>query len=84
MLSYSSDRFSWNKKVGIGTSCASDLGLQVGSWPSQFYIKSSRTGETRLFIYYDKIITGPPVDVEIGGLVYICPGGGLTVKIFND
>lgn len=82
MLTFSSQKFLWTNKDNKGTSEISDLG--VPAWPSQFYIKSSRTGEVRLFLFQEDIMNGRGEDTELGGRIYFCPGGNLSVIIFND
>lgn len=82
MLTFSSQKFLWNNADRKATSEISELG--IGNWPSQFYIKSSRTGEVRLFLFQEDIINGKGEDAELSGRIYFCPGGELSVIIFND
>ncbi len=46
MQTFSSSSFQWHK--GRGTTTLGDLGIN-GYFPDRFYLKSERTGETRMF-----------------------------------
>jgi len=73
-------KFTWQNRRGV--SDASDLGIQT--WPSGFYIRSSRTQELRMFLVAEILFQGQGEDRERVGQRYISPGNDLTVTIFND
>lgn len=80
----SSDHFNW-RKDGPATCEHSDLRkhFSVGDWPQNFYIRSERTGDTKLFLFdgFEKDGEG---DIQVGN--YIHPGDARVprVVIFND
>jgi hypothetical protein len=74
-----SNKFTYDKAKALFSAEASDLQLRnMGS----FYIKSNRTGDTRLFLLQR-------VEKDAGGedvlaFHYISPGQGLSAVVFND
>ena len=82
MLEISSDKFRWHS-AGNATAEISDLRLD--GFPHTFMVRSTRTGDRRMFISSERITMGQGEDEELGGYVYICPGSGLpAISIFND
>lgn len=74
-------KFGWNQRRGFGAANASDLVIKAGEYPQCFYIMSQNTGQQKLFLYSSSRINN---ENELQWVDYICPGGGLTVRIFND
>lgn len=74
---FSSSKFTW--KGGKGTATISDLGVR--SFPSRgFYIRSERTGETRLFLpNSEKMVANEFYDGE--AYDYFIPGENVEVQI---
>ena len=77
-IQISGDQFTWDKAKGTGSTFASDL--QWDKFPQSFYIKSHKTGETKLFLANERIESGE----EFAGYRYISPGQGLEVTVWND
>ena len=76
------NKFTWKRSEGSGSTFISDLNLSA--WPGSFYVKSQRTGQQKLFLFYENIMTGRGEDRELGGKKYICPGQNLEVTVWND
>lgn len=72
-------KFTWNKSKG--TTDASDLGFQ--EWPGSFYILSHRTGQQKLFLQGESVVSNDR-DRELQSVDYFNPGGNVSVTIFND
>lgn len=81
MLTLCGSKFTWSHRKGTASTFISDLGLN--RWPEMFYIKSQKTGETRLFLYSEDVINGRGEDREVGGRKYISPGQHLEATIWN-
>jgi hypothetical protein len=75
----SSDKFSFDKSKSLFSAEASELGLYD---PSKFYIKSARTGATRLFILSE--VERDAAGEDVLAFHYISPGQGLSAIVFND
>lgn len=72
-------KFTW--KGNEGTAESSDLMFK--DWPASFYIMSHRTGQQKLFLQ-GEAVRSDDADRELQHVEYFNPGGGITVKIFND
>jgi hypothetical protein len=82
---FSSDKFNWSKLKQTGTTFASDLGLRASdAWPEQFYIKSEKTGQSKLFLPGSPIFNGRGEDQEFVGATFFVPGGNIEITIYND
>ena len=81
MLTLCGSKFSWSRRRGVGSTFISDLNLN--RWPEMFYVKSKKTGDTRLFLYSEDVISGQGEDREVTGRQYISPGNNLTVTVWN-
>lgn len=85
MITFNGSDFTWKRSNNSGSSMASDLGIVAGAeWPEQFYIKSHKTGQVKLFLPDSPIFNGHGEDREFVGASYFVPGGDLTVTIWND
>jgi len=75
----SSQKFSFDKSQNLFSAEASDLQIcDMGS----FYIRSARTGATRLFLLQK--IERDASGEDILAFHYISPGQGLSAVVFND
>lgn len=79
MITVSGNKFTWVN--GRGCSEASDLGWQA--FPTQFYIKSHKTGKKLLFLV-DADLLEATQGVEGLPITYFSPGNNVVVNVFND
>jgi hypothetical protein len=69
-------KFTWKKNHG--NTFISDLGLR--GFPNTLYVKSDRTNQVIMFVPSDSIYS----DNELVSVVYVAPGMGFSLEIFND
>lgn len=73
-----SSLFTYSKATKSFSTCITDLPALRSS---QFYIKSVKTGETRLFMYEKHELDKEGDTVAFH---FFCPGEGYKLVIFND
>jgi hypothetical protein len=77
---YSSKQFTYNKETDTFVAEASELRFFDGQ---AFYIKSAKTGRTRMFLITERQFT-EDADQEFVAWKGFCPAGGHRVVVFND
>lgn len=81
VISIPSNYFHWNGACGVTE--ASDIQSYFGSsYPSEFYIRSLRTGCIMRFVELHRHIDED--ESELAYMEYIGSSGNITVRIYND
>lgn len=81
-LEISSGRFTYNARNLTFASEASTLQVPPGVSLQSFYIRSERTGNTRLFLYSHADMC--PGGEDVLAFRFVSPGNGFTAIVFND
>ena len=74
-----SEQFTYNKSTKTFVAEVSELSFR-GNLGMGFYIRSKRTGDTRLFLFEGTDRDGE----DIAGWRFVCPGEGLRALVIND
>lgn len=77
-----SNQFSYDGKTRTFTAEASELQILPGISIGSFYIRSAKTGDTRLFLLSETQRDASGEDIL--AFHYVSPGQGLKAIIFND
>jgi len=80
-LTFRSSQFTYDKENDLFTTTASDLKKMFNG--GSFYIRSERTGQTRLFLVTRREFS-EGADREFVAWHGFCPAGGHKVVVFND